>query len=187
VRVIAGTLRGRKLISPEGQGTRPTSDKLRESLFNILTHQLEVGFSGLRVADIFAGTGALGIEAISRGALSCTFIEKHAGPTSAIFKNLRDLDLEDVTKLQRVSASALPHRKKGFDLILMDPPYSMGLADVGLKSIVDSNWCNKGSIIVVESHVSDAIKIPEELTEINNRKYGKTKIQILKFGLTSTE
>ena len=102
MRVIGGSLKGRKLFTPDGINTRPTSDRLRESLFNILTHQLEAGFKGLHIADIFAGTGALGIEAISRGASVCTFVEKHAGPKSAIFKNINALGLEKIIPQMRM-------------------------------------------------------------------------------------
>lgn len=187
MRVIAGSFRGRKLASPEGRGTRPTSDRLRESLFNILTHRLEAGFEGIDVADIFAGTGALGIEAISRGAKSAIFVEKHAGRDSAIYKNIQSLGLEKVSKLLSINASNLPKRNSGLDLILMDPPYSEGLADIALKSIVDNGWCNEGSIVVVEAHINDEIEIPIELHELDNRAYGKTKIMILKFGSPAAE
>jgi 16S rRNA (guanine966-N2)-methyltransferase len=180
MRIIAGEFRGKKLKSPKSDNTRPTSDRLRERLFNILAHKLENGFQDIRVADIFAGTGALGLEALSRGAAHAVFIEKHRESIQLVQSNIDSINAADRAKILTCDARNLPQQQEPYDLIFIDPPYGRDLATPTLKSLVEKKWMGVDTLTVLEMSKEDDLTIPVELEVIDERLQGKTKALILK-------
>lgn len=181
MRIVAGTLRGRALATPAHEGVRPTSDRVRESLFNILAHGIG-GFTleGARVIDLFAGTGALGLEAISRGAGYCLFVEDHPDSRALIRRNIEAFGLTGVTRIFRRDATDLgPAGNMGtFDLAFLDPPYGKALADKALTSLVAGRWLAPGAVTVIEERAGTALAFPAALDVIDTRSYGDTAITI---------
>ena len=154
MRIISGQFKGRTIVAPKTNNTRPTSDRARESLFNILTHAAWAPhFEGARVLDLFAGSGGLGLEAMSRGAEYCLFVETAHAARGAIRDNIETLGLYGATKIHRRSAIDLGALVglEPFDLIFMDPPYHKGLVEPCLRSLVDGGWLADDALIVVET------------------------------------
>lgn len=181
MRIIAGKYRGKKLQTPEGQNTRPTSDRLRESIFNILTHKLEGGFYSKRVADLFAGTGAMGLEALSRGADLVWLIEKHEQTLHVLKANANSVDpVKAIVKV--ADARNLPRTTTPFDIIFIDPPYNRDLISPALISAKASGWINDKTLIIIEMAKDDSSSIPEEYVLIDERTQGKTKVLFLNAG-----
>lgn len=185
MRIVAGRFRGRPLQTPKTDAIRPTSDRVRESLFNVLEHGL-AGFTleGARVLDLFAGTGALGFEAVSRGAASCLFVEEDADARGLIRANMEALSLTGVTKLFRRDATRLgPAGKLGpFDIVLLDPPYAKGLGEAALASAIAGGWLAPGALVVWEERADVAVTVPATLALLDRRVYGDTQVLILRFG-----
>ena len=175
MRIIAGSFRGRKLKTPQGLDTRPTSDRLREAIFSSITHRLGGSLDGLRVADIFAGTGAMGLEAISRGAASAVFVEKHSG-LELIKANAIHLGCDDKCKFLGADARNLPPLDHKLDLIFLDPPYGRGLAEPALTSALDNGWLKNGAIAVVELAEKDEFNVPEGFSEIQRKTTSRTTV-----------
>ena len=155
MRIIAGEWRGRGIDAPPGQTTRPTADRVRETLFSMLTSRLG-SFEDLRVADLFAGSGALGFEALSRGAGSATFVEKHAKAAAAIRRNAESFGAVDRIRILDSSALALP-RSDPYDLIFVDPPYAPDSGTVALKAVADAEWLASGGWMSVETSRGDTV------------------------------
>src|SRR5437588_397603 len=149
MRVVGGRLKGRNLVSPSSREIRPTADRLRESVFNILVHAYGNPFQGARVLDLFAGTGALGIEAISRGAAFALFVDNGAEARALLRNNVEALGLGGVTKVYRRDASDLgpAHPVEPFSLVFLDPPYRMKLADPALQSLVAGGWLADDALV----------------------------------------
>ncbi len=176
MRIIAGNWRGRKLEAPSGVGTRPTSDRARETLFSMLASRLG-SFEGLRVADLFAGTGALGLEALSRGAGHCTFVEEDGGALAALRRNVDTLDASaDV--VARSVLSIMPVNKP-YDLLLLDPPYERDLPSPALTRLAEQGWIGPASWIAIETGRDEALS-PGTLTIDAERIIGKAKVTILR-------
>ncbi len=176
MRIVAGKYGGKRLAAPKGMATRPTTDRTRESLFNILTHKIE--FDGIRVIDLFAGTGALGLEALSRGAGFSLFIEEANSARAAIRTNVEKLAVMGNTKIFRRDATKLGSIGKmpQFDIAFMDPPYGKGLGEKCAKSLLLGNWLKQNALIVLEE-ASEAF--PEVLNGyelLDLRKYGESTI-----------
>src|ERR1700704_3171558 len=152
MRVVGGRLKGRNLASPSSGDIRPTADRLRESLFNILIHAYDDPIADARVLDLFAGTGALGIEAISRGAAFALFVDNGTEPRALLRNNVEALGLGGVTKVYRRDAADLgpAHPIEPFSLVFLDPPYHMKLAEKALASLRDGGWLTPGALLVVE-------------------------------------
>ncbi len=155
MRIIAGGMKGRTLAAPRGQVTRPTSDRTRETMFNILTHAgWAPPLEGARVIDLFAGSGALGLEAISRGAAFCLFVETDAAARGAIRDNIEALGLFGATRLHRRSATDLGTKPAGvggpFTLAFLDPPYHSGLVAPALDCLIRGSWLAPDALAVVE-------------------------------------
>ena len=183
MRIVAGKFKGRALATPKDQTTRPTGDRVRESLFNILAHGVpDFQLEGARVLDLFAGTGALGLEALSRGAKYCLFIENAPSARGLIRTNVEALHLTGVTKIWRRDATALgpPGNMGEFDLIFADPPYGQGLGEAALREVVEKGWIRPGGIAVLEESADSAPEIPEGYDEIDRRRYADTQIVILR-------
>ena len=150
MRIVAGQWRGRKLIAPAGETTMPTSDRTRETLFSMLVSRLG-SFEGLKVADLFAGSGALGIEALSRGAASCIFVEQDASAIRALRSNLASLQAQALGDVRAASVLALGPAKEPLDLILLDPPYNTGAGVVALEKLQRLGWIGPATWISLET------------------------------------
>src|SRR5262249_19841680 len=152
MRVVGGKLRSRPLAGPKTDAIRPTADRLREALFNILTHSYGDPVAGARVLDLFAGTGALGIESISRGAAYALFVDEGVEARALLRDNIEALGLGGVTRIFRRDATRLgqAHPLEPFSLVFLDPPYRKGLAEKALMSAQAGGWLNRGALIVVE-------------------------------------
>src|SRR5215471_13892125 len=182
MRVVGGRLRGRNIASPTSREIRPTADRLRESLFNILAHAYGDPVSDARVLDLFAGTGALGIEAISRGAAFCLFIDNGAEARALLRQNVEALGLGGVTKVYRRDAAALGsvHPHEPFALAFLDPPYGKGLAEKALASLRDGTWLSKEALVVVEEAKAASFAAPEGFAELERREYDDTEFVFLR-------
>src|SRR6188768_4529521 len=152
MRIVGGRLRGRALAAPKSQAIRPTADRLRESLFNILTHAYGDPVTGARVLDLFAGTGVLGFEALSRGAAFALFVDDGAEGRALLRQNVEALGLAAVSKIFRRDATKLgpAHPVEPFSLAFLDPPYGKGLAEKALASMREGGWLTEDALIVVE-------------------------------------
>ena len=177
MRIIAGEWRGRTLEAPPGIGTRPTADRVRETLFSMLTSRLG-SFEELRVADLFAGSGALGLEALSRGAASATFVENNAQALAAMKRNVAKLGAEDRVRILGGSALAL-QRSDPFDLILADPPYASGSGSAVIQAIAKADWLAPGGWMSVETSRGDPID-PGDLCIEATREDGRAKVTLLR-------
>src|SRR6516165_12827349 len=182
MRVVGGRLRGRNLAAPASREIRPTADRLRESLFNILVHAYENPVEDARVLDLFAGTGALGIEAISRGAAFALFVDNGAEARALLRGNVEALALGGVTKVFRRDATNLgpAHPVEPFSLVFLDPPYGKGLAEKALASLRDGGWLTKEALLVVEEASLAAFKAPEGFEELERRAYDDTEFVFLR-------
>ncbi len=185
MRVIGGIYRGRALVAPAGGHTRPTSDRVREALFNILSHGISGNGQpplpqGARVLDLFAGSGALGFEALSRGAARVLFVDNATGARAAIRQNIETLQAAGVTKLYRRDATSLGPMESNcggpFDLVFLDPPYHSGFIKPALNGLRDGGWLNPGAILVVEMAVDETLAEIAGYNEIDCRTYGDTKL-----------
>jgi 16S rRNA (guanine966-N2)-methyltransferase len=184
MRIVGGRLKGRNLASPSSREIRPTADRQRESLFNILLHAYGDPVSGARVLDLFAGTGALGIEAISRGAKFALFVDNGAEARALMRNNIEALGLGGVTKVYRRDATHLgpAHPVEPFSLVFLDPPYAKGLAGVALVSLRDGGWLVPGALLVVEEAKAAAFTAPEGFDELERRVYDDTEFVFLRAG-----
>ena len=183
MRIVAGKFKGHTLATPKDQSIRPTSDRVREALFNILEHGVEnFEIEGARVLDLFAGTGALGLEALSRGAKYCLFIENAAAARGVIRTNVEALHLTGITKVWRRDAGDLGPvgNIESFDLVFADPPYGQGLGENVLREAHGNGWIKPGGIAVLEEHNDAALQIPVGYEEFDRRSYGDTQVVLLR-------
>lgn len=176
MRIVAGAWRGRRLDAPPGGATRPTADRTREALFSMLASRLG-SFDRLRVADIFAGTGALGLEALSRGAAHCTFVENDRDALAALRANIARLDAAAEVRAQ--SALALGPASAPHDLLLLDPPYASGLAAEALTYLHGHGWIGAASWVGVETGRGEAVAAPGFAAEAV-RHFGKAQVTLLR-------
>jgi 16S rRNA (guanine966-N2)-methyltransferase len=182
MRVVGGRLKGRNIASPASRDIRPTADRLRESVFNILVHAYDDPLPGARVLDLFAGTGALGIEAVSRGAAFALFVDNGAEARALLRNNVEALALGGVTKVYRRDATDLgpAHPMEPFSLVFLDPPYGKGLAEKALASLRDGGWLTAGALLVVEEAKTAAFAAPEGFAEQERRAYDDTEFVFLR-------
>ncbi len=178
-RIISGRFRGRRLSVPKGTDIRPTTDRMRERLFSILGHGRYPAMAGAQVADIFAGTGALGLEALSRGAAHVTFVEKARGSLNCLRSNITALDAEAETKVIMSDAAAVARSTEPFDFVFMDPPYRQGLLRATLDRLIAAGWLKNDTAIICELASDEAVDIPPSLHIIDDRQQGKQRILIL--------
>ena len=155
MRIVAGEWRGRKLVAPEGDSTRPTGDRVRETLFSMLASRLGT-FDELRVADLYAGSGAFGLEALSRGAAFACFVEQDPRAVAAIRANIQALKAGERTRILARCASTLPPMPP-FDLILADPPYAAGSGTAVVAQVRESGWAAEGAWVAIETRRGDAV------------------------------
>lgn len=178
MRIIAGEWRGRKLAAPKGEETRPTSDRARETLFAMLASRLG-DFEGLQIADLFAGSGALGLEALSRGAESCLFVEQDRAAVEVIRANVTALGAGARARVEAGSVMALRAAPKPLDLILADPPYQSGAGEVALDRLLRLGWIGPETWIALETGFKEDIAIKGLVVEAD-RKVGKGKLHLLR-------
>lgn len=179
MRIVAGSLRGRPIAGPEHDGLRPTSDRVREAVFNILVHGLgDFDLAGVKVLDLFAGTGALGLEALSRGAAYALFVEDNADARGLIRDNIESLGLTGVTRIFRRDATSLgpAGRNDGFGLVFADPPYAQGLVEPTLLSVTSGGWLLPEAVAVVEERADVEIQLPPAFTLLDRRTWGDTQV-----------
>ena len=188
IRIIGGKHRGRMLETPVGEATRPTSNRAREALFNILMHanwreDEDGGTAPLidaRVLDAYAGSGALGLEALSRGAAHVTFLDKDAAAIKSIGDNLRKLGETGAAKVVRADATRPPPAREPCDLVFLDPPYRSGEAAAAITALANAGWMAPGAVVTVELAYNEDIAPPHGFEAIDERRYGAAKIVILK-------
>ena len=176
MRIIAGEWRGRRIEAPEGRATRPTSDRAREGLFSMLASRLG-SFEGLAIADLFAGTGALGLEALSRGATHCTFVEKDRQALNILERNIERLGAGDRAEIRAQPVEHVAPPPRPCDLILIDAPYGTGLAQTALDRA--AGWLSLDGWISVEGQ-GEALQLPCGLASQIERRFGKAVINLLR-------
>lgn len=180
MRIVAGSLKGRTIQAPEGKQTRPTTDRVREAVFNLLAHNPDLpDVQDARVIDLFAGSGALGFEALSRGASFCLFVEIAAGARGIIRSNIEAFQLFGNTRIHRRSAVDLGPKPNGvgepFNLVFLDPPYGQELVGPALRQLVQGNWIEPGALAVIETPQDES---PEaaDWVQLDQRDYGETRV-----------
>ena len=180
MRIVAGKHRGAALATPAAGSLaiRPTSDRLRESVFNILEHAYEGVFADARVMDVFAGTGALGFESMSRGARTCLFVEEAAEARGLIRRNQESLGLMGTTRIFRRDATTMGSigPAEPYTLVFLDPPYGKGLAEKALASLLTGGWLANGAIAVIEESAKADVALPDGLERLDQRQYGETQV-----------
>lgn len=184
MRIVAGKFRGKALLSPPDDSIRPTSDRAREAVFNILGSRLSPHLDGLRVLDLFAGTGALGLEALSRGAASAVFVDTGAEARGLIRDHIEAFGIAGVAKLLRRDATALgPAGTMGpVDLVFLDPPYGKGLGEQALVSLRAGNWLAPDATLVLEESADVTLEVPEGFVLDDRRLYGAAAVHFLRLG-----
>ena len=178
MRIIAGDWRGRTLAAPRGDTTRPTADRTRETIFNMLASRLG-SFDDLSVADLFAGSGALGLEALSRRAAHCLFVEQDSEAVKVIRRNLDTFDARGRATVQQGSVMSLAPAKVPHDLILLDPPYDTGAGNVALDRLLRLGWIGPATWIALETRQGEDVAI-KSLETVAARKVGKALVTLLK-------
>jgi 16S rRNA (guanine966-N2)-methyltransferase len=179
LRIIAGEWRGRPLAAPEGRATRPTSDRAREGLFSMLASRLG-SFEGLRVADLFAGTGALGLEALSRGAAHCLFVDSDRAAVATIQRNLASFGAGPRADVRAQAVEYSPPPPAPCDLVFLDPPYAAGLAEAALARIADPAWLAPGALVSLETDRARPAP-PSGLAIETERRFGKAHLTLFRW------
>jgi 16S rRNA (guanine966-N2)-methyltransferase len=182
MRIIGGEKRGAAIRTPKGRDTRPTTDRVREALFNVLAHGAHApDLAGARVLDLFAGSGALGLEALSRGAAFALFVDTDAKARAAVRDNLVRLGLQGRAKIWRRDATRMGRcaPMPAFDIAFLDPPYGQGLAERALAGLLEGGWLKPGALAVVEESARNTFNPPEALRAVDTRTYGDTALHFL--------
>ena len=183
MRVVGGKFGGTRLTVPKGRGTRPTSDRTREALFSILSSRPGLTLEGARILDLFAGTGALGLEALSRGGRFCLFVETEAGPRGVIRSNCEACNAIGISKIYRRDATRLGPRPASagpaFDVVFADPPYGKQMSEAALVALHDGDWVRAGGLVIVEEDKRASFVAPQGYAEIDRRAYGDTELVFL--------
>ena len=186
MRIVSGEFRGKALVAPPGQATRPTSDRARQAIFNILEHAgWSKGVRDARVIDLFAGSGALGFEALSRGAAFCLFVETDDAARGAIRENVEAMGLFGRTRVHRRDATQLGLRPgadgPAFDLAFLDPPYGKGLGEAALAKLAAGGWLAPGALAVIERGVDEASLVAPDFRELDVRGYGAARVWFMAY------
>jgi len=189
MRIVAGELRGRTLVAPKGHSTRPTADRTREALFNVLEHAAwSPGLQGCRVIDLFAGSGALGLEALSRGAAFCRFVDSDLVARDATKCNLAALRLDERALIAGEDAGRLPPRRGRdggpFDFAFLDPPYGGDLGERALAALVRGNWLAPEAIVILERGAEEGDLQAPGYEILNSRAWGAARVCFLAYAPT---
>lgn len=181
MRIVGGAFRGRALAAPSDMRIRPTTDRTREALFNVLEHRFAGRIERARVLDLFAGTGALGLEALSRGAAACLFVEEDAEARGLIRTNMETLGLNGRAKIFRRDATRLGEAGAiaPFSLVFADPPYGKGFAPPALAAALAGGWLEASALCVVEEALETAFEVPVGFSLVDTRAYGETVVRFL--------
>jgi 16S rRNA (guanine966-N2)-methyltransferase len=185
MRIVSGRFKGRAIKTPEGRSTRPTSDRARESIFNVLAHaEWAPSLEGARVIDAFAGSGALGFEALSRGAAFCLFVETESSARGCIRDNAETFQLFGVTRIHRRSAVDLGSKPAGlgapFDMVFMDPPYSYNLVPPALEQLQRGAWITPDALVIAETGAEEDAPVTPGWELLDERIYGAARISFLR-------
>jgi 16S rRNA (guanine966-N2)-methyltransferase len=182
MRIVGGRFRGRALAAPSSSAIRPTADRLRETLFNVLAHAHGDPVRGARVLDLFAGTGALGIEALSRGAEYVQFVDDGVEARGVLRANVETFGIAGVSRIFRRDATRLgpAHPNPPFSLVFADPPYGKGLAEQALASARDGGWLQPSALVVVEEKADAEFALPTGFTEVEARDHGESRVMFLR-------
>jgi 16S rRNA (guanine966-N2)-methyltransferase len=184
MRIVGGRHRGRKLVAPPGATVRPTSDRVREALFNILSHgklaASGLPFAGKPVLDAFAGTGALGLEALSRGASAAVFFETEREALTALRRNIATLGEEDSVHVLAGDATRPPRGVMSCAIAFLDPPYRSGLAAPALTALAGAGWLTEDAVAVAEVAAGEPLPPPPGFTLIDERVYGAARLVFLR-------
>ena len=183
MRIVGGKFKGRGLKTPSSSIVRPTSDRLRETVFNILAHAYDHACEGARVIDLFAGTGALGIEALSRGATLALFVDDSNEGRALLRANTEALGLGGITRIMRRDATKLGPMppQEPFNLVFLDPPYGRDLAPRALVSLKEGAWLTDGALCVVEEEADAQVELPRGFTMLDKRETGDTQVVFARF------
>lgn len=186
MRIVSGEFRGKALAAPQGQTTRPTSDRARQAIFNILEHAgWSTGVRGMRVIDLFAGSGALGFEALSRGAAFCLFVETDEAARGAIRENVDAMSLFGRTRVHRRDATQLGQRPgadgPAFELAFLDPPYGKGLGETALEKLASGGWLARQAVVVLERGADEAPLSVAGYEQLDVRDYGAARVWFLRY------
>ena len=183
MRIVGGRFRGRTLKGPSSHAVRPTSDRLRETIFNILAHGYDDAVENARVIDLFAGTGALGLEAVSRGARFALFVDEGSEARALLRENVEALGLGGLTRIFRRDATKLGDAPAGekFDLAFLDPPYGKGLAPRALRALIDGHWLADRALCIIEEAAEEEVALPPGMRALDRRAYGDTQIVFARF------
>src|SRR5215468_2576032 len=185
MRIVGGRYRGRRLLAPAGEAVRPTSDRAREALFNILSHGSFAAngspFAGQNVLDAFAGTGAFGLEALSRGARNAAFIENNREALAVLRRNIAALEEEDRTRIVAGDATRPPRAPFACAVAFLDPPYNSGAADAALPALAAAGWLAPNGLVIVEVAAREAFEAPAGFTRIDERVYGAARLEFLRY------
>ncbi|WP_417513195.1 16S rRNA (guanine(966)-N(2))-methyltransferase RsmD [Minwuia sp.] len=186
MRIVGGKSRGLKLAGFDVKGIRPTTDRIREALFNILAHDADLRSdagpfpAGARVLDVFAGTGAMGLEALSRGAAHVAFIENGPEVLKLLDANIERSRAVAATEIVRRDATTPGRARRAFDLVLMDPPYGQGLHATALRALDEGGWLADSALTIVETDRRDAFDLPAGFEQTGQRDYGRTRLAFLR-------
>lgn len=180
MRIISGKWRGRTLVAPAGETTRPTSDRAREALFSMLTSRMG-SFEELNVIDLFAGTGALGLEALSRGAAHCVFVESDSKAVKCLKANVEKMGASDVSQVLAQPVESMMTARNACHLVLMDPPYNSGLGQRALTRLSSKGWIAEGAWVCLETAKSETVEIGG-FTVDTVRDHGKARLHLLRYG-----
>jgi 16S rRNA (guanine966-N2)-methyltransferase len=188
MRIVGGRFRGRALAGPRTDAIRPTSDRLRETIFNVLAHAYDDPVAGTRVLDLFAGTGAMGLEALSRGAAFALFVDNGAEARGLIRANVETLGVGGQSRLFRRDATRMGKAapNEPLSLVFCDPPYGKDLAPRALRSCAEGGWLVPGALVVVEEAQGVEVALPDGFTELERRDYGETKVVFGRYALASS-
>jgi 16S rRNA (guanine966-N2)-methyltransferase len=178
MRIVGGRLKGRVLQGPESNAIRPTSDRLREALFNILAHSYGNPVEGAQTLDLFAGTGALGIEALSRGACFALFVDESAKACTIVRANVEALGLSGAARILRRDTRKLGQmaEQERFNLVFLDPPYGNGFFPPTLKALRDGGWLCKDALLVIEERADADVELQEGFIALERRRFGDTQL-----------
>lgn len=190
MRIVSGAYRGRALVAPKGQSTRPTADRTRQALFNVLEHApWSPGLFGRRVLDLFAGSGALGLEAMSRGATGCVFIDNDMNARAVIADNAQSLGVTSKVAIERFDATRLgpPREHAGFGLAFLDPPYGQGLCEPALLGLADHDWLEPGAVVIIERGLTEAPLRVAGFDVLDIRDWGAARVYFLRLASPPAE
>lgn len=183
MRIVGGEFRGRALATPKSSDIRPTTDRTRESLFNILSHAYPEALAGTRMIDLFAGTGAMGLEALSRGVKAVLFVENSVEGRGLLWSNIEALGLAGRTRIMRRDATRLgpANRIEPYDFLFADPPYGKGLGEKAMAAAHDGGWLKPGALAILEERADVSPMVSEDYQPLESREFGDTRMHFYRY------